>query len=141
MEIEKTIKKNRKKKVFIAMRFKDMDNVYNVIYKAIDKAKFIPLRIDKKEHINQISSEIQYEISKSGLVIADVTGRNQGVYFEAGYAMGLNIPVIWTCKDDEVDKIHFDTRQYNTIFWKDENDLYERLKNRIEAVTGLLERG
>ena len=143
LEIEKTIKKNRKKQIFIAMKFKDMDNVYNTIYKAIDDAKFIPLRIDKKEHVNQISSEIQYEISKSGLVVADVTGQNQGVYFEAGYAMGLNIPVIWTCKDeeDEKNKIHFDTRQYNTIFWKDEKDLLEKLKNRIEAVMGLLEKG
>jgi len=141
LEIEKTIKKNRQKQVFIAMKFKDMDNIYNAIYKAIDDAKFIPLRIDKKEHINRICSEIQYEISKSGLLIADVTGQNQGVYFEAGYAIGLNIPVIWTCKEDEENNMHFDTRQYNTIFWKDENDLYERLKNRIEAVMGLREKG
>ena len=31
LEIEKTIKKNRKKQVFIAMKFKDMDNVYDSI--------------------------------------------------------------------------------------------------------------
>jgi nucleoside 2-deoxyribosyltransferase len=137
LEIEKIIKRNRKKQVFIAMKFKDMDSVYNTIYQAIDDAKFIPLRIDKKEHINQITSEIQYEISQSGLVVADATGQNQGVYFEAGYAMGLNIPVIWTCNEKEVNEIHFDIKQYNTILWKDENDLYERLKKRITAVMGL----
>jgi len=139
IEIEKTIKRNRKKQVFIAMKFKDMDTIYNSIYRAIDDAQFIPLRIDKKEHVNQISNEIQYEISQSGLVVADVTGQNQGVYFEAGYAMGLNIPVIWTCKNEEKDKIHFDTRQYNTILWNNENDLYEKLKNRIIAIMGLRE--
>jgi nucleoside 2-deoxyribosyltransferase len=137
MEIEKTVKRNRKKQIFIAMKFKDMDSVYNTIHQAISDSEFIPLRIDKKEHINQISSEIQYEISKSGLVVADVTWQNQGVYFEAGYAMGLNIPVIWTCNVKEVNEIHFDTRQYNTIFWEDENDLYERLKKRITAIMGL----
>ena len=137
LEIEKIIKRNKKKQVFIAMKFRGMDNVYNSINQAIISASFIPLRIDKKEHINQISSEIQYEISQSGLVIADVTGQNQGVYFEAGYAMGLNIPVVWTCNVEEKDIIHFDTRQYNTIFWKDENDLYERLKKRITAIMGL----
>jgi len=59
--------------------------------------------------------------------------------FPLGYAMGLSIPVIWTCKNDEeeIKKIHFDTRQYNTIFWKDENDLYERLRKRITAIMGL----
>ena len=140
-EIEKIIRNNTKKQVFIAMKFKGMDTIYDTIYKAIDDTLLIPLRIDKKEHINQISSEIQYEISQSGLVVADVTGQNQGVYFEAGYAMGLNIPVIWTCNEKEINDIHFDIRQYNTILWKDESDLYERLKKRITAVMGLREKG
>ncbi|MDR2941225.1 MAG: hypothetical protein LBV17_01345 [Treponema sp.] len=139
IEIEKAILNTNKKQVFIAMKFKDMDNIYNTIYKAVEDAKYFPLRIDKKEHVNQISNEIQYEISQSGLVISDVTGQNQGVYFEAGYAIGLNIPVIWTCNEKETGEIHFDTRQYNTILWKDENDLYERLKKRIMAIMGLRE--
>jgi hypothetical protein len=54
--------------------------------------------------------------------------------------MGLNIPVIWTCNKEETEKIHFDTRQYNTILWEDENDLYERLTKRITAVMGLQEK-
>jgi nucleoside 2-deoxyribosyltransferase len=140
IEIERIVKKKRKKQVFIAMKFKDMESLYNTIYKAIDDAKFFPLRIDKKEHINQISSEIQYEISQSGLVVADVTGQNQGVYFEAGYAMGLNIPVIWTCNVEEREMIHFDIRQYNTILWEDEDDLRTRLTKRIIAIMGLQEK-
>jgi nucleoside 2-deoxyribosyltransferase len=139
IEIERAIQNSNKKQAFIAMKFKDMDNIYKAIYRAIEDAQFIPLRIDKKEHINQITNEIQYEISQSGLIVADVTGQNQGVYFEAGYAIGLNIPVIWTCNNEEKEKIHFDTRQYNTILWKDENDLYEQLKNRIIAIMGLRE--
>ena len=141
LEIEKIIKDYRKKQVFIAMKFKDMDKVRNSIRQAIIDANFSPLRIDEKEHINEISSEIQYEISQSGPVVADVTGQNQGVYFEAGYAMGLNIPVIWTCNEKEKNDIHFDIRQYNTILWEDENDLYERLKKRITAVMGLRRNG
>jgi nucleoside 2-deoxyribosyltransferase len=140
MEIERIVKKKRKRQIFIAMKFKDMDSVYNSINQAIIDASFIPLRIDKKEHINQISSEIQYEISQSGLVVADVTEQNQGVYFEAGYAMGLNIPVIWTCNEKEKNEIHFDIRQYNTILWEDEDDLHERLTKRIAAIMGLQEK-
>jgi nucleoside 2-deoxyribosyltransferase len=139
VEIENAVQNLNKKQVFIAMKFKDMDNIYNAIYRAVEDAHFIPLRIDKKEHTNQISNEIQYEISRSVLIVADVTGQNQGVYFEAGYAIGLNIPVIWTCNEKEINEIHFDTRQYNTILWKDEDDLYEKLKKRIIAVMGLRE--
>ena len=32
-----------------------------------------------------------------GLVVADFTGHRGGVYFEAGFARGLGIPVVWTC--------------------------------------------
>ena len=55
------------------------------------------------------------------------------MYFEAGFAMGLGRPVIWTCRKDDIDNAHFDTRQYNHIVWENEKELYEKLKNRIEA--------
>jgi nucleoside 2-deoxyribosyltransferase len=65
--------------------------------------------------------------------VADFTLHKAGVYFESGFALGLGIPVIWTCREDELVKTHFDTRQYNHVVWKDEQDLFEKLKRRIEA--------
>jgi hypothetical protein len=53
------------------------------------------------------------------------------VYFEAGFAHGLNIPIIWTCKDTSLDDLQFDIRQYPHMPWKDSNDLYRQLKARI----------
>jgi len=47
--------------------------------------------------------------------------------------MGLGRPVIFTCSEKDIDKAHFDTRQYNHITWTDPADLREKLKNRIEA--------
>lgn len=72
-------------------------------------------------------------IKSSRVVIADFTGQRTAVYYEAGFAMGLGIPVIWTCREDEVDKLSFDTRQYPHILWKDEKDLYKQLSERISA--------
>jgi hypothetical protein len=46
-------------------------------------------------------------------------GHRGGVYFEAGFAMGLGLPVFWTCRQDDLDKLHFDIRQYNCIDWAD----------------------
>jgi hypothetical protein len=43
------------------------------------------------------------------LLVADFTGQRGGVYWEAGFAQGLGIPVIRTCKSDELWKLHFDT--------------------------------
>ena len=61
--------------------------------------------------------------------------QKHGVYFEAGYAQGLGIPVIFSCRKDEIDdkKVHFDTRQYNYIAWESIDNLKQRLIERIRA--------
>jgi hypothetical protein len=132
-KVNNPVNKNSKQ-VFIAMWFdKSMDSAFEKMYKAVKELGFNPLRIDTKEHNNEISGEILYEIGKSRFIIADVTGQRAGVYFEAGYAIGNKIPVIWTCKNCDMANIHFDTRQYNHIIWSDEEDLYEKIGKRIKG--------
>ena len=72
----------------------------------------------------------------SAFVIADFTEHSPGVYFEAGFALGLELPVIWTCREDHMKKLHFDIRQYNCIDWETPKDLASRLQHRIEAIAG-----
>ena len=91
------------------------------------------MKVDLVEHNGKIDDFIVAQIRRSGLLVADFTGHRGGVYFEAGFAMGLGIPVIWTCRDSDIDELHFDTRQYNHIAWTNPQDLQERLQNRIAA--------
>jgi len=121
--------------VFVAMWFnKDLDDVWKNGFKlALADVGFDPVRIDIVEHNEKICDRIVAEIRRSGLLVADFTGNRGGVYFESGFAMGLGIPVIWTCRADCVKELHFDTRQYNHIEWNDDSDLYEKLITRIEA--------
>lgn len=91
------------------------------------------MRIDKTEHNNKICDQIIAEIRKSRYLIADFTGNRGGVYFEAGFALGLGIPVIWLVHKNHLDKVHFDTRQYNYVCYDNEEDLLKKLKSRIEA--------
>jgi hypothetical protein len=58
------------------------------------------------------------------------------VYYEAGYARGLGLTVIPTCRKDEINKLHFDVRQYNCIDWENPAELASRLQARIEAIIG-----
>jgi len=120
---------------FVAMRFHDdLTSVYDDgIYAALVGTGYEPFRIDRKEHNDRIDDRIIAEIRKSGLVVADFTMHSPGVYFEAGFALGLAIPVIWTCREDENKGLHFDTRQFNHIMWKNVADLKEQLINRINA--------
>ena len=56
-----------------------------------------------------------------------------GVYFEAGFALGLDIPVIWTVHKPQLEQIHFDARQYNFIAYETADELRAKLKHRIDA--------
>lgn len=50
--------------------------------------------------------------------------------------MGLGLPVVWSVREDDLENVHFDTRQYNHIVWTDEDDLQEQRYNRVSAVIG-----
>lgn len=132
-----------KEQGFIAMAFKLALKLVSDcgIYPGIENAGYKPLRIDSKDHNNRIDDEIVAEIRKSKFVVADLTGKNAGAYFEAGFAMGLGKPVIWTCQQSDIDKkggIHFDTRQYSIVSWEPDKlvDFAKRLTQRIEATIG-----
>ena len=141
---------------FVAMWMDpEMDDIYkNGIKPAIEAdKKYDCLRVDEKPHNDKICDRIIAEIRKSRFVVADFSaGRCQmcdecenkndckdqvrprgGVYFEAGFALGLGIPVIWIVRDDQKDQMHFDTRQYSHIIYRDAKDLRIQLTNRIRA--------
>lgn len=123
---------------FVAMWFDaSMDSVFSqAIAPGISDAGYEPLRIDQKDHNDKIDDEIMRQIRKSRFLVADATGSRGGVYYEAGFAHGLGLPVFWTCRQD--DALHFDVRQYNCIFWTDDNleGFRKALANRIGAVLG-----
>ena len=79
-------------------------------------------------------------IRKARFVIADLTqgdeGARGGVYYEAGFANGLGLTVIFTCREDKFDLVHFDTNHQAHILWNGYENLRARLRRRIEAVVG-----
>ncbi len=121
---------------FVAMWFTcDIKSAYvDGIKPALESTGFMPYRVDLDEFSGKIDDRIIAEIRRSELLVADFTGNRGGVYFEAGFALGLGIPVIWTCRKTDISKVHFDTRQYNHITWEGAEDLKEKLQNRIAAV-------
>jgi nucleoside 2-deoxyribosyltransferase len=147
--------KNKSRQCFVAMWFNDnaehehykpnMQNVYSVAIKpAIEyEDNFISIKIDNVEHCNDINDEMISQIRKSRFMVADLTGYRGGVYWEAGFAEGLGIPVIYTCheqwlnsnKDLEIEGVHFDLNHRNMILWNEENldEFKQKLINRIGA--------
>jgi nucleoside 2-deoxyribosyltransferase len=123
---------------FVAMWLTDETKpIYeNGLELGIRNAGFSAMLIRNKEHANKIDDEIIAEIRRSAFLVADFTGHRQNVYFETGFAIGLGLQVIWTCRKDDIPELHFDIRQYNCIDWEDEAKLAQRLQRRIEALLG-----
>lgn len=113
------------------------DTAWTAIIKpGIIAAGYRPFRVDQQEHADKVDDLIMAEIRRSKFLVADFSGQRGGVYFEAGFAHGLGRPVIWMCCDEEKDKLHFDTRQYNHILYLDSADAQAKLRNRIIAMLG-----
>lgn len=81
---------------FVAMWFDPQLDVAwsNGFDPAIRNAGYRPFQIDKKEYIGGITDEIIIEIRRSKFVVVDYTQQANGVYFEAGYALGIGRPVV-----------------------------------------------
>ncbi len=131
---------NNSNKIFMAFHFteemkKEFESTIKraVIDSSEGKLEAVRVSSSATDHDAKIDDELIGMIKSSKAVIADFTGNRTAVYYEAGFAMGLGIPVIWTCKKDDVDKLSFDTRQYPHIIWENEDDLYNQVVNRLKA--------
>ena len=112
----------RSRQAFVAMWFDDsMGGVYrDGIKPAIEEAGYAARRIDQKDFVGGVVDEIVTEIRKSRFVVADFTtspeaGVRGGVYFEAGFAFGLDIPLFLTCRKDCTEAVHFDIGHLNRL--------------------------
>src|SRR5258708_430590 len=123
---------------FVAMAFvPELRSTWEIgIRPAITKAGFVPYRVDAEPHIERIDTKIITEIKNSRFLVADVTLQRQGVYFEAGYALGLGLPVFWCVRKDDLTNVHFDTRQSNHIAWESEQHLADQLYLFVNAIVG-----
>ncbi len=150
------------KHAFLAMWFDPSLTAYRTaVENAVRAAGYDLLVVNEVHHNDYIMDKVLNLITESRFVIADLTcapeevrsdkpskGVRGGVYLEAGYAKGLGKQVIFTCKDDiaSQDRIHFDVKQVNTIFWTEDTDrkvkafrafdFVEYLKERIVATVG-----
>jgi hypothetical protein len=123
------------KRCFVAMSFDaSLKEAYELgIHLGLKDAGCDPIRVDAIPHNGKICDRIVVEIRQAQFVVADVTLQRQGVYFEAGFALGLGRPVIWTCRKDDLEHAHFDTRQYNHIVWETPAELRAKVTDRVRA--------
>ena len=126
------------KKIFVAFNFDEpLTSIFNTNLKEaieFEGLEYVVVNQDNVEHNKYINDEIIVKLKTSRIVIADFTNHRNSVYFEAGFAMGMNIPIIWTCQKGHENNMSFDTRQFPHIVWEDKNDLVKQVIDRIKRL-------
>ena len=112
---------------FMAMKFGDaqLDHAVDACFRpAVRRAGFELKKLTDEQPAGLIDDQIKASILSGRFVIADLTHGSHGAYWEAGFAEGLGLPVIYTCERRAWDekKTHFDTNHMLTIVW-DATDL------------------
>jgi hypothetical protein len=100
----------------------ELDGLVNDFLRPAVKATgFDLVRLDDEPRAGLIDDRLRVEIRRSRILIADLTHTNPGAYWESGFAEGLGLPVIYTCRkkewDDPKTKPHFDTNHFTTVIW------------------------
>ncbi|WP_055108209.1 hypothetical protein [Paenibacillus ihumii] len=72
-------------------------------------------------------------IADSKLVIADLTGQSPGMYFAAGYALGLDIPVIWIVNSSDAEMLSVKFKEIRPIVWDTAEELAAFLQQRLNG--------
>lgn len=129
---------------FMAMKFGDatLNTIYNdVIKTAVAETGFEIRKLDDVKRAGLIDDKLRVEIRRSKFLIADLTHANNGAYWEAGFAEGLGLHVIYICEkeifNDKTKSTHFDTNHHLTVLWENTQEGLEQfsleLKSTIRA--------
>jgi hypothetical protein len=139
-ELKKTNPDSRT--AFMAMKFGDdeLNQVVADCFKpAVRRTGFELRLLTEQQPAGLIDSQIRAAILSARFVIADLSHGSHGAYFEAGFAEGRDLPVIYTCRRATWDeaKTHFDTNHLLTIVW-DVNNLQQSETELVATIRATL---
>lgn len=126
---------------FVMMPFGEWYNKYykEIYIPAIKDAGFEPVRADELFHTGSVVEQIWEQITKSKILLAELTGKNANVFYELGLAHAAIKPVVFISAN--VDDVPFDLRHLRVIIYdvRDpnwgadlKNKITDYLKNAIK---------
>ena len=124
------------KQIFVIMKFADkhLDSAYAGVIKPLgEEFRYKVLRVDEIRDSGQIAAQVLENISRSELVLAELSGERPNCYYEAGYAHTLGRQLIFCIRQSE--DVHFDLAGYRFIRWETEGDLRRMLREHLESYT------
>ena len=111
-----------------------MNGMINTIRKftflRVKESGFEPVRADELFHTGSVVEQIWEQITKSRILLAELTGKNANVFYELGLAHAAVKPVVFISAN--VDDVPFDLRHLRVIIYDvREPDWSSKLKKNI----------
>ncbi|MEM9552050.1 MAG: hypothetical protein AAGA05_12795 [Pseudomonadota bacterium] len=125
------------REVFLIMSFAgetQLEDYKDAIETLCKEVGFDAVRTDTRPttDTHQIIDEIHNMIESCGFVIADLSNERPNVYYEIGYARGLEKKVILTAKKGT--QVHFDLQGLNRYEWEGSANLKEQLRPVLKSI-------
>jgi len=117
--------------VFVIMPFhKSFTDTYNLgIKPACEAAGAACERVDEQTFVDNILMRIYQQIARANVVVADMTGQNPNVFYEAGFAHGVGKQVILVGQKES--KIPFDLTHYPFVIYENVTALRTELERKV----------
>lgn len=118
--------------LFVLMPFTpEMSGIYEVIRRAAETFRLKVWRADEIASAGLITDQILEAISRSRVIVADITGRNPNVLYEIGIAHSLSKNVILIAEAGEI--IPFDIAAMRVVFYEQSVAGAAKLENALRA--------
>lgn len=119
---------------FVAMPFSaQMEDVfYFGIQAPVHGAGLLCERIDHSVFTGSIMEAMLHKIESASVVIAELTGLNENVFLEVGYAWGKGKPTILLARQDL--DLPFDVQGHKCLKYGSIKDLEEKLASELEGL-------
>jgi hypothetical protein len=138
--IENVSVRGGKPRAFVVMQFSDpYDQVYSDVVRTVCEGfNLQTIRADEIYGPGLIISDVVDQLQRAQVVIADITPVNANVYFEVGYALALNKPIILLAKKGT--DLPFDVKAFRVLFYEDsiagKAKVEEGLSRHLRAILG-----
>lgn len=139
IEVKDVVVDEIKSKVFVVMQFtEEYNSLYTeVIRPTCEDFGYECVRADDIYNNGSIIEDIVQSIRESSLVIADVTPDNPNVFYEVGFAHGIQKPTI-LLSDRKREKLPFDVSGVRTLFYDNsiggKSTIEDRLRKHLEKL-------
>lgn len=110
----------------------ELEDVLDAIKEGAQRCGVQAERVDEVQSNERITDTILESIRKAEFVIVDLTDSRPNVYYEAGYAQGIEKTPIFIAKNGT--ELEFDLKDYPVIFFDNLRHLKDELEKKLRAL-------